>query len=136
MNPLLIFGAIAAVFYYRKYAAAGKLQFLPKSAKISQGKLYFVLDVVNPTQTQLVMNNLFVSFYDGKNYLGRAEITTKITIGPSQTTTLNIPIQLNGGGLVYFAANILTGKSNSLTYSGTINSEGIDVPINDTIKIL
>lgn len=141
MNPMLLLLGAGAIWYLsRKAGAAQNLQYYPQSVKIRQGKLYLLLEIVNPSFSAIDVNNVFLNFYSAPaniepREIGRTAITEKFTINPNGSTTLEIPIQLNAAGLIYLASDILTGKVNSIKMKGTINSMGVPVPVDQAVPI-
>jgi LEA14-like dessication related protein len=132
---------LLAIYLGRKYSAGNKLQFFPSSVsysgkKVSEFRLIFSMDVVNPSFTSLKVNNIFCNIYDQKNQLGRISVTTPQIIPANSTTTLNLPIQLNYGAVIYFLYEVIAKGKKSIKVSGTINSEGIEVPIDLDVPIL
>lgn len=142
---LLLFGVIAgtaAIYLANKSKAGGKLEFYPKNVKFTGKKLfetkaYFLLDVVNPTQTPIEINTVFANIYINDTIqLGRIEYTSKIIIRKAATTTIGIPIKLFSGGVAATLQKIILGKGVVCRITGTINTTGFNVPFENVIPFL
>ena len=139
----ILLGLLAAtgIVIGRKILTASKLKFYPKNVKltgsgITDQKLYLTVEVVNPTFTQLTVNNIFLTIYSNDKLIGRVEYNTPIVIAKNGSTLLNIPIKLNLGGLTYLTAEyFIKGIKPKFKVVGSVNSGGASVPIEETVDL-
>lgn len=138
MGLLLAAGFITA----RKVVTATKLKFYPKGVKLTgsgltEQKLWLIAEVVNPTFTQLTINNMFFTVQSGDKILGRIEYNTPLVIGKNGTTVVNIPIKLNLGGLAWLTTEyLLKGTKPEFKIVGSLNSGGASIPIETNLSLL
>jgi LEA14-like dessication related protein len=143
MNKGLIAVGIAFVLFAGKKAfASSKLKFYPKGIKLTGSglvnqKLFLVAEVVNPTFTQLTVNNVFLTVYEGSTLIGRVEYNTPIVIGGNGSTILNIPLIPSYGAITYLAYELIAkGKQPKFTITGSINSMGVMIPIEYKLDLI
>ena len=138
MNPaLLVFLGLGAYFYMKKANVANQLQYFPNKATIESGKLFFYLEVLNPTMTPLTINNIFLSFYSGVTFLGRTQVTTPVTITKNGSTILRLPIKVSGAGIVALIGDWIKGTApTSLKIDGTVTGEGVQVKIQQDVPLV
>ena len=126
----------------RKVVTATKLKFYPKNVKltgsgITEQKLWLIAEVVNPTFTQLTINNIFLTIYANDKLIGRVEYNTQITIGKNGTTALNLPIKLNLAAITYITGEfLLKGIKPKFKIVGTVNSGGASIPIETELDLV
>lgn len=141
---ILATAALAAGIYLgRKKKAGEKLQFLPKGIKLTgkfpQSKLSFLLDVVNPSDTDLEINAVFADVNVNGKPLGRIERTEKQIIAPLNTTSLLLPIKISLANIpayIKMISELLNGRKQfELQVFGTANAQGIDTEINNTYAL-
>jgi LEA14-like dessication related protein len=139
----IIFGTgatLLGIYLLRKYSASKKLEYYPAGIKttgkkISDFKIIFEMEVVNPSYTPLTINNIFLNIYDKGTQLGRINVTTPQEIPANSSTILSLPITMNYGAIIYFLYEVIAKGKKSVKIAGTINSEGIAVPLNIDIPI-
>jgi LEA14-like dessication related protein len=132
---------LLGLYLLRKYTAGKGLQYYFKGIsysgkKVSDFKIILSMDVVNSSFTPLKLNNLFLNIYDLKTQLGRIAITTPQTFPKNSTTTINLPIQLNLGATIYFLYEIIAKGKKEIQIAGTINSEGLEIPVDEKIPLI
>lgn len=136
MNPVLALLLIGGGIYaFSKYKAGKGLQFYPSGFRFEAKKLYFVIEIVNPSFTQLKMNNLFAQVVDGDQEIGRTMVSDPVEIKPNGSTTIALPIKLNALGTFTTIVKLIRGELTSLTVKGTTNSEGISIPFEETLPV-
>lgn len=136
---LLFAGAAGAAYYLTKARGYSQLQFYPKSFKFTGGivapKLTYIMDVVNPTTATLTLNNIFGNVYIADRLIGRIEFQTK-TFMKTGTTTIGVPVILFTGGVASALVSLLQGGYPQLKILGTVNAEGFQSPLNETVPLL
>lgn len=136
MNPILALLLLGGGLYaYSKYKAGKGLQFYPSGLRFENKTLYFVLDVTNPSFTDLQLNSLFAQVFDKETEVGRTHITTPVTIKKNGTTSISLPIKFNIASAIFTTYKIIKGEITSLKVKGTFNSEGVNVPFEEDLPI-
>lgn len=136
MNPVLLIALLGGALYFgRKIAAGKKLQFYPSGFRWENKKLFFVLEVVNPSLTELKINNVFAQVYNGTTEVGRTLLSEPIVIIANGSTKISLPIKLNAINAITTGIQIANGTVTELTVNGTANSEGINVPFQQLLPL-
>lgn len=126
---------LAGLWYFRKSKAANVLQFFPAGLEISKGKVYFVMEIVNPTKEELTFDNVFATIGYENLKIGRIEYVERTTIRPQGTTVVKFLIKVVFLDLGTFLAKVYKGEVKTVQVFGTINSMGFNVPFKAEIPI-
>jgi len=138
----LIGGAIALGYYYfKKLRASSKLLFYPKMIRlegktIKNFKIVLDIEVNNPTNSDVNIDSLNILIKDSDKELGRIFVNTPKVITKNSTSLLSLPLVLSKINAYFFLYEIIAKGKNKVTIEGTINSEGVPVPIKEDISFL
>ena len=141
---ILLVGAVGLAYLVRKKVhTAEKLKFLPQGVKITgkfpNYKVFFLLDITNPTDEPLNVDNIFADISVSGSVLGKVQRTKPFQIKPSRTTAVSLPVIISTGNipaLIKIVAGIIKGTKNIVTkVTGMINAEGVETEINQTYKL-
>jgi len=138
----LIGGAIALGYYYfKKLRASSKLLFYPKMVRlegktIKNFKIVLDIEVNNPTNSDVNIDSLNILIKDSDKELGRIFVNTPKVITKNSTSLLSLPLVLSKINAYFFLYEIIAKGKNKVTIEGTINSEGVPVPIKEDISFL
>jgi LEA14-like dessication related protein len=143
--PLVIVAGGGLFLYARsKKKAVEKLQFEPVnvnlSGKFPSYKADLQLQITNPSSTPLSVASIFadVLFGSGKDLkvIGKIVLDKSFTITPKKQNLITIPVKLNIGQALATIITLLYQKEKPKVFiRGTINSEGIDLPIDTEIPL-
>lgn len=140
---LLLFGAAAVtVFLLNKGRTAKKLEFYPKNILFTgkgfkDVKAFFIVDIVNPTQSPIEVNSVFANiFINDTIQLGRIEYGAKTFIKKAGTTSVGYPIKLFAYGVGATIAQLILGQGVVCKIVGVANSTGFDVPFENVIPFI
>lgn len=138
----LIGGAIALGFYYfKKLRATSKLLFYPKNVrivgnKIKDFRIVLDIDVNNPTNSNINIDSVNLLIKSDSTELGRIFVNTPKIINSNSTTLLSLPLTLSKINAYFFLYEVIAKGKNKVTIDGTINSEGLPIPIKEDISFL
>lgn len=137
MDPILLLAAGAlALPLIKKGTAASQLQFTPKNILWSKTdkKLYFYIDILNPSKTELKVNAVFLTVFANDKKIGTIERNTPITIGGNKHTELKMTVHLSPVGTTIFIVDavINKGKKIEIKVLGNIQSMGLQIPVNES----
>lgn len=134
--------AVLALYFANKGRAAVKLEYYFNTVDLSSlrlqnfpGTITTKLSVVNPTNTEQVLDAVFANVYlaDGTQ-IGRIQQTTPQTILARNTTVVETPVILFAAGVGKLAGMVLQTQSvPPITIKGTITSMGVSIPFEQTL---
>ena len=143
MKGILLFMAAATGLYFlTRGRTLQKLEFYPKNVKFDASKLvdtkaFFLVDIVNPTGTPVIINNVFANILINETIqLGRIEYVAKTIIKKTGTTTVGFPIKLFPYGIGATLALIIQGKPMICKITGFFNTSGVDVPFENIVPLI
>lgn len=133
--PYLIFGV--AGYYAWKYFSKGvagrllnvkvrRLNLFPlKSANLE-------VDIVNPTNSSINFDSITLDLSVNNYPISTLNYQKNTTISGNSVTTIKLPIVINPLESGQFVFNLLSskGKIKNIRIDGTINGEGIVIPVN------
>ena len=137
----LLGGAILGGLYlFRKATAGARIDWFTKGLKIQGGltnpKLYYLVDIVNPANNSITVNNIYLNFFYNGTPIGRIFYNEPLTIPANQTVTASILVKFSVG-LIFLIKDLITNLRTPLTIrmAGGIKAEKINIPIDDNIII-
>lgn len=137
MKKFLPYGLLALAGYYAwryfRKGIAGKLL----NVKIRRLNLFplksanLEIDVINPTNSSINFDSITLDLSLNDYPISTLNYQKNTTITGNGITTLKLPIVINPLESGQFVFNLLTtkGKVKNIKVSGTINGEGIVIPI-------
>jgi LEA14-like dessication related protein len=133
----LIGGAVlGGLWLIRKAAGGSRIDWFTKGVKIKNGKLYYLVDIINPSNSTVTVNNIYLNFYYKTTPIGRIFYNEPLVIPANQTVTASILVKFSYG-LIYLIKDLITNLRTPLNIrmSGGIKAEKINIPIDDNIII-
>jgi LEA14-like dessication related protein len=133
---LLLAGGVAAWYLLGKQTAAGKLEYKVKNVDISKGKIYLVIEIINPTYKDLTVDSINLKIISEGLNLGRIDYFEKSTISGRAKTYLRLPATLNiGFDLGTWIAKVIKGQINTIEVTGTALSMGFETDLSETLNL-
>ena len=140
-NGSKIFIAIATLVGLYKLASVIRsvvnLEYYPKNVYLKKvggkQKLFFSMEIVNPSQKVISIDNFFLGVYSKGKQIGRVIRTEKLDIKPFSTSILIFPITINVGASIYFLYDAVKNKITTVDIDGNITSNGVTYPVFKTI---
>lgn len=149
---LLLFGAIGFLAYsfIAKKNAASRLQFYVSKVALRFSGITPILDIIlavqNPTQQNLKVGSILGELYINGNYAANISGFQLTDIKSFGVSYFPISARLSISGVVSQIIDIINGLSSGagiqslanqvLTFKGTVNAEGVSVPLNFNYKVL
>lgn len=127
----------AGLYYFKGSQTAEKLEYFPKKFHWdkTQKKLFFLMDVLNPTNNKLKVDSVFAGVMAGETKIGSIEMGTPVVLEKNQRTEVRLPVKPVGLGIVKAIADALKGKKQDLSVVGVVHALNIDTPINEVIPL-
>lgn len=136
MKGLLIGGALLLWYLSRKSDVATKLDYVLRSVDISKGKLYIVLELINPTYKELKVDSINLKVYNVDLLLGRVNYFDPVTIVARNRTLLKLPVEINAGAdLGKFIAAVIKGTVSSIDVKGSILAMGFSFDVDENLNL-
>lgn len=140
MNPIILLGAAALLFFKKGKKTLEELEFEPTSVIWSKTLKQFVLymDVINPNSQEVKVDNVFLSIFDNDKKIGSIEKTNSFTIKKANRTKISLPIKMSAIGIITDLLLILADKNKKKTHifkvAGTAKVFKLDVPISEEVE--
>ena len=134
---------LITLYIANKINTAKQLEFsvgIPKNVSLQTGALTFILPlkVQNVLATSLRVKALDFDILSAGKSLGKALLTTPVTIAGNGFTIINVNVSIGALDLLQAASSIVnlfkSGKVN-LTLDGLVYAEGFQVPINQSFEL-
>lgn len=139
MNTALLVtgGVILAGLIYlgSRLIPASRVKFYGKGVTFKNGKLSYKVELVNPSSKDVSLEMILLDFYYGETYLGKTYYNTPLSIPARSLANISLPIQVSGIGLASLTADYILKKPISITISGRITTQKINIPVKETIKL-
>lgn len=138
MKKILPYGILVLAGYYAwkyfKKGVAGKLL----NVKIRRLNLFplksanLEVDIINPTNSSINFDSITLDLSVNDFPISTLNYQKNTTISGNGVTTIKMPIVINPLESGQFVFNLLSnkGKVKNIKVSGTINGEGIVIPVN------
>ena len=153
MKPaqLIIFGALAffGIKAFSKASAAGKLQFFVSKVALRFSGLTpildFILGIQNPTNETLRVGSIVGQLFINGDFCANISGYQLTDVKNYATSYFPISARLSTSGLITQVVQIVEGVIDNgvnslanqvLTFRGTVNAEGVSVPLNFNYKVL
>lgn len=137
MRTLLLLGGGALAWYlFGKQRTADKLDYYIKNVDISKGKIYIILEIINPTYKSLIVDSINLKIISESLTLGRIDYFDKTTISGRAKTFLRLPVTLNVGfDLGAWIAKVIKGQVSTIEVTGTALSMGFETELTETLTL-
>ena len=138
MNPIVLIGLFLATRLGKTVKTVQRLELYPKDVLFdkSSKKLFFDIEVLNPTKNSLTVQSLYAGIYVGGKKLGNVERNKPITIQPTSRTLVRLPIKPNLFATASLIAQILLGvMPKKASIKGTVRALGVDTTFAKTVPI-
>ena len=134
----LVGAAIIGAFYlFKKVAGGSRLDWFTKGFKIEKGKFIYIVEIVNPSNASITINNIFLNFYYADSIIGRVFYNETLTIPSNQTVTARIQVKAAPYGLAMMIKDLIVSlrRPLPLRITGGIKAEKVNIPIDETFVI-
>ncbi|GAB3970820.1 hypothetical protein GCM10028806_19530 [Spirosoma terrae] len=134
---VLVFVLLIALYILNKVSTARQLEFsvgLPRQFSLQGGAVTFELPLIaqNVSSGSVNIKSADFDVMSAGKFLGKALITSPVTINPNGTTTLPVKVTVSYFDLLTAAGSIVnifkSGKVN-LTLDGLVYAEGFQIPV-------
>lgn len=131
----IIPGALLLLYLYQR----SRLNFRFVGFKLNP-KPSITIQWLNPAQVPALLQSIVLDVYLKGSSIGTITNFNQLTIPSNNQATISLDISLNSFGLVALANTIITEGSNivknvSIDIIGTINVDGISLPVNEKYNI-
>lgn len=128
---------VGALMLLKKGVSATRMQWYGSGFKIQNKKLYYKVDIINPSNTAFTINNVFLNFYRDNYLIGKIFFNTVTSIPPNQQVSVSLPVDILPVGVALLIADLLKDayKTFKIRVSGGVKVDGVNVPIEERIKI-
>lgn len=128
---------VGAFMLLKKGVSATRMQWYGAGFKIQNKKLYYRVDIINPSGTPFTINNVFLNFYRDNYLIGKIFFNTTTTIPANQQVTVSLPIDILPVGVALLIKDLLQDVKASfkIRVSGGVKVDGVNVPIDEKINI-
>lgn len=141
--PVILLAAAVGFYFWRKAGAAKNLKVYFAGLNLAKGSglipnIFAVFRLVNPTNSSLQITSIAGDiFLNGKLVAGFSQVE-KFEILPNSESAYKIKITPSGFTVALSVIDLIKSKGKNLTasFNGTINADGINLPINQTVKVL
>lgn len=141
--PLLLAAAALTYYFMRKGNAAKNLKvyFAGLNFEKSSGvvpNIIAIFRLVNPTNSSLTVTSIAGDIsVNGKIVAGFSQVQ-KFEILPNSESNYKIKVTPSGFTVALTIIDLIKTKAKNLTanFNGTINADGLNIPINQTVKAL
>ncbi len=132
--------AIIALYILNKVNTARQLEFsvgTPREVSLKGGALTFQLPLTaaNVTSGSIRVKAIDMDVYTAGKYIGKATMSTPVTIVPAANTTLLVNVRIEYFDLLTAAGsivNVFKSGAVSLKLDGLVYAEGFQVPVVQT----
>lgn len=142
MNKGLMYGligiaTIGLLTLFRKGATLTRIKWYGKSFKLTGGKLYYKVEVINPSSGSITLNNIFLDFYVANFLIGKIFFNTTTNIPSNSKVDLNLPIDIATGGIALLIADITKNlyEGVSIRVTGSVKADNIAIPVDEKIAL-
>lgn len=139
---ILYLGLAAGLWYAMKFgkkAIAGKnLNVKIRTLKLNPiSSAAVVVEIINPTNFAISFDSITTDCSIDGNAISTLNYQKNTSVPANSTININLPIQINPLESAMFLATLIKNKFKVKTISltGTINGEGLNIPINITQTI-
>ena len=136
LTALIVAAVGAALYYGTKLIPAARVKFYGKGVELKNGKLSYKVELINPSKKQVSLSQILLDFYANDYYIGKVYFNQPVILPPNQLTNISLPVTASIIGLSRIALDIANKKNISIRISGTITTQGVNVPINETLPLL
>ena len=128
---------IGGLYLIKKGAAGSRIQWYSKKFKISGGKLFYFVDIINPSNSGITLNNIFLNFYKDNYLLGRVFFNTVTTIPANSQVTISIPVTVAPVGIALLIKDLITNIKGpiKIRITGGVKAENVNIPIDEKMTI-
>lgn len=108
-----------------------------KDATLVGANLIFVLEVMNPNDYEIKVDQVQYKVFLGDRYFAEAQSHQQITVAASASTQVELPLPIVYSQLMQGMVGLLSGKSLSYRVEGTVklNFLGLSIPFDETGKV-
>ena len=131
----IIPGALLVLYLWQR----SRLNFRFVGFKLNP-KPSITIQLLNPAQVPALLQSIVLDVYLKGASIGTITNFTQVTIPSNNAINISLDINLNSFGLVALANTIITEGSNitknvAIDIIGTINVDGISLPVNENYKL-
>ena len=132
--PLALF--IASKFTKAK-ATADRLEYFPTNLEIIKGKLFFKMDILNPTNTLLKIDSFFGGVYANDKKIGSIEHAGAIPLKAKARTKVQFRVKLGLIDSIKFFLEAAKGKFKATKFkvAGVARALGVDNPVSHDLTL-
>lgn len=139
---LLLLGGGIAFYFFRKGTAAQKLLVnlvdlkLSRAANMSLPVITAYFKIINPSSTAIVLTSLAGEIFINNSPISTVQNLSNTVIPANNSITLPVTINTTIFSAAQTIFNLFKNKQKlKIDFRGTANSEGLLVPINNTLFI-
>jgi LEA14-like dessication related protein len=132
-----IIGGVIGLWLLLKLKMASVLQYTFAGISIGNGtilnpQLLISINIFNPTNTSSTINSINANIYSNASLIGTVSATYNQSIASNATTTLQLPLNLQLGGLLQDIATTIQQTGATFEIKGTVTADLIPVPLDIT----
>lgn len=140
MNRIFyVLGAGALVYYLLKARTTLSLtndNIFVRGVTFKDNKFQLILEFLNPTNRDLKVNFGNLKFYNSADNVIGYSIIKPFTLQRTNTTQVYIPLSFTSYQIADAITNAYQTKSLTITVKGSVNVEGVNLPINYKVNLL
>ena len=139
---ILLGGAAVALFFLSRAGAARnlKVNFNRNKADWKKGSwlpvIFAEFNLINGSNTPLSLNSIVGEIIVNNQVVATVSMLEKMTIPANSASVLNVKVETSATGAGQVLLSLLQKKQKiNVEFNGTVNSSGIQIPINQTIAL-
>lgn len=135
-----VLGIGALLYWFNEKKAVNNIRVSLRGAKFSNGQLRLILQVVNPSNVAITVNNILGDIFYNGNQVATVVNFKKQGIAAGAFSDVDVILQISPMALINFLPIIRnainTGfKGIKLTFKGTVRANNIVIPIEQTTTL-
>jgi len=136
MDPIILGIAAYLLTLGKGKKTADRLEYFPKNVEMLSGKLYFVMDILNPTKNPLKVDSFFGGAFVDDKRVGSIERGTPFIAAPNTRTQVKFPIKLDPLSAASLLLSIIQGKfKKQFKIAGIARALGLDNPVSKEVNL-
>ena len=133
-KTIWIIGGILAFWAILKYRMASNLEYTFGGIALGAGnilnpQIIVSLNIKNSTSTTSTINSVNVSIYSNNTLIGNVNANYEQSIAPNTITQLQLPINVQLGGLIQDIITTIKQSGTTIEIKGTVTADLIPLPI-------
>lgn len=136
MELLLVLLLAGGLYLGSQTKAAAKIDYSVKNIDISKGKLYLIIEFINPTYKSQSVDSINLKISTGKLLLGRIDYFETVNIPARNRTFIKVPVTVSVGvDLGTAIVKIYRGEIKELDITGSFLSKGFLIDVSKTVPL-